>query len=194
MYETVLLTGPAGIGKSTLAANLSRSSDIAVFEYGAELTRQASRTHLGIAQADIRSQSPDLVVGQDVAATDAALQRFVRANAGTKHVVIDSHAVTKESYGYRSLPFTPEQLKEVTLSRIVVLHCRPQALMERIALNPEGRSLLSEWEAAEFMHLQSTVALSYSVVLGIPVHFVDGEREPEVLRAEFMSILGSAPH
>ena len=194
MFETVLLTGAAGVGKTTLAASLALDPRIAVFEYGAELTKRAAIERPWLTQEDIRGQSAAFVTGQHVADTDAALQHFVATHGGTRHLVIDSHAVTKEAYGFRAHPFTPEQLRSAGLSRIVVLHCEPHVLVARIERDPGGRPMLSEWEAAEHIGLQAGVALSYSVTFGIPVHFIDCAKDPAWVSAAFLALLGSAPH
>lgn len=192
--ETVLLTGAAGVGKSTLAAALSADPRIAVFEYGAELTRQVSRAHPGLTQAELRGRPTALVTSANVLDTDEALQRFVATHTGKKHVVIDSHAITKETYGFRAAPFTPAQLHRAALTRIVVLHCRPSVLVARVDRDPGGRARLDEWEAAQFSDLQSCVALSYAIALGIPVHFIDCEVDPAEVHAAFVAVLTSVPH
>ena len=194
MFETILLTGAAGVGKSTLAASLALDPRVVVFEYGAELTRRASDGQPGLTQDDIRRHSATLVNGSHVAETDEALQRFIATHRDSKHVIIDSHAVTKEFYGFRVLPFTPSQLHAAALSRIIVLHGAPQVLVARIALDPGGRPLLSSWEAQEHISLQATVALSYAVILGIPIHFLDCATDPASLHAACLALFGSTPH
>jgi adenylate kinase len=103
MFETILLTGASGAGKSTLARTFARENGYAVFDYGAELTRHASAEVPGLTQEQVRSGSRRLVLGHHVTETDKALQDFVDLHRPYGHVIVDSHAVTKEDYGFRSV-------------------------------------------------------------------------------------------
>lgn len=194
MFETILLTGAAGTGKSTLARAMAGDERFAVFEYGAEIVRQVAASNPQVTQAQTRAETHNHVSAHHIEATDEALQRFVAANQGRRHVVIDSHAVTKERYGFRAAPFTSERLAGAGLSRIVVLHCEPDVLLNRIRANPDGRPELSLWEASKYIALQEALAIAYATICGISIHFLDCSQAPQQVRSNFLGLVGSPAH
>lgn len=79
-----------------------RVSDLNVWEYVARLTEflQAAGTVLKN-QYELRSQSARIVTPSDIEALDGKLLEWVAETRSRGHVVIDSHPVTKEHYGFR---------------------------------------------------------------------------------------------
>jgi len=194
MYETILITGAAAAGKSTLSGGLAKLANCAVFQYGDVLFQLAAAKHSGITHAETRSNSETLISPEDISGTDEALQRFIVTNRKTRHVIIDSHAVSKENYGFRIEPFGPGQLQRAAFSRIVFLHCDPEVIKSRTLAQPEGRPLLTVKEAEFYQNLQCSVAVNYSTILGIPIHFLDSGRPPEELKSQFLNLIGSKSH
>lgn len=95
---------------------------LAVFAYSEELRAHvAHRTGLGeLSEDEIRRQSAQLVTRDDVAAVDAKLRSFVGQQRTAQPIVIDSHPVTKESFGFRVTPFCndpPESAQVMLLKR-----------------------------------------------------------------------------
>lgn len=194
MYEVIYLTGAAAAGKSTLSRTVSASPAFAVFEYGQELLNQASGSRLGLTHADTRRDPQKIIKPEHVAATDEALQLFIRAHRDSRHVVIDSHAVSKEPYGFRIEPFGPGQLQRAALSRIVVLRCAPEILVRRTRDAPDGRPAVTLSEADEYQSFQATVAISYAIILGVPIHFLNSATPPAELYEQFLHLIGSPSH
>jgi adenylate kinase len=194
MFETVYLTGASATGKSTLSRALTHDPSFAVFEYDTELLKSASAESSHLTLADIRSRSEEVVLAAHIAEVDEALQRFAAKHRTESHVVIESSAVTKEPYGFRGMPFAHGQLERVAISRIVVLQCTPEVLIARIQRQPEGRPTLDLWEAAKFLNLQESTAITYSTMLGIPIHFLNSDVDLGTLLSTFVEILWSADH
>lgn len=97
--KVVYLTGAPAAGKSSMTRRLRELvPSLSIFEYGAELTKYVNelRGSKAIDQARLREQSSQIVTPADVAAVDELLIKYVRENRSTRHVIIDSHAVTKE--------------------------------------------------------------------------------------------------
>jgi adenylate kinase len=193
-YETILLTGTAAVGKSTLSRNVGKASNFKSFEYGDELFKQAAKKHPEITYSETRSH-PDIVISdEDVRNTDEALQLFIQEYRNEFHVVIDSHAVSKEDYGFRSEPFAFGKLQRANFSRIVCLYCEPTIIVDRTKHNPEGRPFLTTQEAEVYQNFQNSVAIAYSTILGVPIHFINSNASPDEVVKMFLNIVGSKSH
>ena len=193
-HETILLTGTAAVGKSTLSRRIGKTTNFKAFEYGDELFKQAAKKHPEITHSETRSHSEIFISDEDVRNTDEALQLFIQEYRNKYHVVIDSHAVSKESYGFRSEPFGLGELQRANFSRIVCLYCEPNIIVERTKNNPEGRPSLTIQEAEFYQDFQSSVAITYSTILGVPLHFINSNANPNNVVKMFLNIIGSKSH
>jgi len=194
MPETIYLTGAAATGKSTLSRSLAHDKGCAVFEYGAEVLKRASVIHPGLTHADTRKDPKRFIDPGHIDATDDALQRFIAEFRNDRHVIIDSRPLTREPYGFRAVPFTRERLAGAGLTRVVVLTCPPEILIERRASDPDGRPELGRWEAETELNLLQSLAMSYAINCGIPIHFLDCSPSPEEVRRAFLNLLGSSSY
>src|SRR5438128_2135948 len=122
-FHVVYLTGPPAAGKSTLLEALRQAiQPLRTFSYSEELARQVSRRQRAqFSQEDMRFHSAKIIQPEDVVAVDEALINLAAELRDKSHLVIDSHAVTKEEYGYRVTAFSMSQLERLAPSRIFVL-------------------------------------------------------------------------
>lgn len=174
MGKVILLTGGPGTGKSTLRnAIAARINALEHFDYGQLLLRRKHQQGTEIAYEQLRQESARLIRPEDVANTDdwvvAEINRLREAN----HVLIDSHALTRESYGFRAVAFSTRHLEILRLDAIVVLRCDPDVLIARTRKNPGGRRELSTELAREVQVLQESLSLTYAVICGCPVFVID---------------------
>ncbi len=111
MPKVIYLTGAPAAGKSSTTRLLrERVPELLIWEHGAKLTAHcAARSSEVTGQHDLRARSAGLITLEDVAAVDEALLDFVDGQRSQRHIVIDSHPVTKEEWGYRITPFSFEQ-------------------------------------------------------------------------------------
>ena len=108
MGQVIYLTGSPAAGKSTLCQFLEgKVPNLRAYSYS-KLLRDHINQQRGksIDEVEIRRQSAILITRDDVDAVDRWLIEEVRNRRSVEHIVIDSHAVTKESYGFRVTPFT----------------------------------------------------------------------------------------
>jgi adenylate kinase len=177
-YEVIYLTGAPATGKSTLVRHLEEhASPLKAFTYSKVLAEFVSGSNNGgLAEDDLRRQSSGIIRPEDVRAVDAMLLAYVNENRSRTHIVIDSHAVTKERYGFRVTPFSLEQLNALRPTRICVLYTEAEVVRERIAASSLGRPQVTPFEADFHTDLQASVALIYGINLGIPVYFFDSSR------------------
>ncbi len=186
MPKVVYLTGAPASGKSSTTRILrDRVPGLLVWEYGARLTEHVnSRADGGFTQDDLRARSAGVVTPQDVEEVDHALIEFVAEHRSSQHVLIDSHPVTKEAYGYRITPFSLSRFVHLAPDEIWVLFACPDETRRRIAADDGGRPMVTEEEARMHTAMQASVAATYGMSLGRPVYLFDtaGPREELVTR------------
>jgi hypothetical protein len=97
------------VGRIALGARTSSSRTIGARASVWLRLDSARRSLIGV--AEIREQSSRVITREDVMAVDTKLIDEVTAKRGTHDILIDSHPVTKEPYGFRLTPFKVEQVK-----------------------------------------------------------------------------------
>lgn len=177
-YKTVYLTGAPAAGKTSACRALQDSiSPLHIWEYGARLTEYlAARRGKAICQSELREHSSAVVSPDDVRAVDHALAGFVAEHRSSSHIIVDSHPVTKEAYGFRITPFSIRQIQELQPDEIWLLHAPPAETVARIAAAAEGRPSISEEQAATHAMLQASVATTYSIITGAPAYIFESDR------------------
>ncbi|OHV18691.1 AAA family ATPase [Rhizobium sp. RMa-01] len=180
--KTIYLTGAPAAGKSTTVQLLrEKIKELLVWEYGAELTRYVrSRPQIN-SQSDLRRLSADVITPQDILAVDRELLNFVEIHRGSAPIIIDSHPVTKEDYGYRITAFSEDQVKALSPDEIWVLYVSPEIAIQRITDNAQGRPAIDVEQARMHTTLQASVAASYGIATGRPVYLFDANIEQRTL-------------
>ncbi|CCD89258.1 conserved protein of unknown function [Bradyrhizobium sp. ORS 285] len=174
MAEVVYLTGAPATGKSTLTRALKEQiQDLQIFEFGERLTARLLSSGRVSDQTELRSRSAGAITLDDVREVDRELLDFVATHRTTRPVIIDSHAVTKENYGYRVTPYSLKEFEKLGPTQIWVLYTEPQVALQRIANNAQGRPQITEEEARFHTQLQASVATTYGMHLGTAIHFFD---------------------
>ena len=186
-HAVVYLTGAPAAGKGTLARSLAhalaaRAQRLAVFEYGQRLTAYlAARSGQALEQAGLRARSSNVVSTEDIEALDRVLLAFVAEQRAHRHVLIDTHAVTKDPYGFRIRAYSLANIAQLGPTIIIVLYTGPEVAVVRIDADPGGRPTVTAWEAGFHTNLQASVAVAYATELGVPVYLLDGDRSADVL-------------
>lgn len=189
VFQVVYLTGAPAAGKSSLTKRLrSMVEPLQIWEFGERLTAYLNeRNGTSIAQAELRERSAGLATPDDVTVVDAQLVDFVAAERGRSHVLIDSHPVTKERYGYRVTPYSLAHFRQLNPTQIWMLYTAPEVAVARIRNDAQGRPEITLEEARFHTQIQASVAATYGMALGIPIYFFDANRPPEELDAELSS-------
>lgn len=182
-YYVIYLTGAPATGKSSLCRELSKKLiPLKVIEYGSELTKYInSKISSEFTQEDIRARSSSVITKQDVDDVDRLVVKEIAECRLHSHVIIDSHAVTKEEYGYRVTSFNPTMLSSLNPSFIVNLYTESEIALERISSNSAGRPSITNFEAGMHTQLQSGLSLTYGVLSGVPIYFLDSDVERDIL-------------
>lgn len=192
-FDVIYVTGPPATGKSTLLSALEAAlQPMRTFSYSKELADQVGRrVRQEVSEEDMRRYSAAVIRPEDVVAVDEALISLAAQVRNKSHLVIDSHAVTKEGFGFRVTPFSLEQVARLAPTKIFMLYCEPTLVIERIQRNSEGRPQVTRFEAELHAQLQATVALTYGMHLGIPTYFLDTARPIEELVKEICQRLST---
>lgn len=176
-FHVVYLTGPPASGKTTLCGRLkAKVKPLTVYSYSALLLGHIRSLHselTNLSEDDLRKRSATLITSGDVAAVDDRLIKMVQDRRAESHVIIDSHAVTKESYGYRITPFAIPTLCALRPTMIAMLYAEAYEIDRRISQSSEGRPSVSRFEADFHIALQAQVAVSYGLQLGLPIYLYD---------------------
>lgn len=175
MGKVIYLTGAPASGKSSTMHLLSTSMpDLLHWEYGARLTEHLKkRWPEVIQQDDLRRHSASVITAEDVEEVDRSLVAFVADHREMHNIVIDSHPVTKEMFGFRITPFSLEQFSRLSPDEIWVFYASPAVTIQRIVDNPGGRPLITEEEARFHTALQASVAATYGMSVGRAVYLFD---------------------
>ena len=179
--QVIYLTGSPAAGKSTLCQFLEgKVPNLRAYSYS-KLLRDHVNQQRGksIDEVEIRRQSAILITRDDVDVVDRWLIEEVRNRRSVEHIVIDSHAVTKESYGFRVTPFTTSQLTQLNPDVIVCLYLSPEETKRRITADAAGRPLPSDFELSLHNDLQASLAAQYAFHLGKPCYLIDSSVEIE---------------
>lgn len=145
-----------------------------VWEYGARLTNFIKTRGSALDNQDeLRARSAEIVTPSDINALDDQLLDWTSENRKRTHCVIDSHPVTKESYGYRVTAFSAERFRLLAPDEIWLFYVDPEVTIERIRNDPAGRPMISFEEARIHSASQASVACTFGVVAGCPVYMFD---------------------
>lgn len=200
MKPVIYLTGPPAAGKSTLCRSLGeRFTNLDIFSYSVvlrDVLRRKFPSLSSLSEDDLRRESAALITPELIDETDLALIERVSSLRKTAPVIIDSHPVTIESYGFRITPFKLEILRKLAPTHICMLYCTPEETQKRIRSNAQGRPIPTIFEAQFHIQLQSQVSCIYALDLGLTAYFFDtterGERAYEMI-ASFISSSGAKP-
>lgn len=175
MPKVIYLTGAPAAGKSSTTRLLCDGlPKLLIWEYGAKLTEYCATRDRGVqSQEQVRARSAGVVSEEDVAAVDEQLLRFIGDWRGKRNIIIDSHPVTKEDWGYRITPFSLEQFAALRPDEIWVLFASPEETRRRIIGDSGGRPLVTEEEARMHTMLQASVAATYGMSIRCPVYMFD---------------------
>ncbi len=188
MSKVIYVTGAPAAGKSsTLKALSARIPDMQVWEYGERLTAYVQARSVNITdQSELRAKSAQVVTPDDIAQLDGQLLEFVELHRGKSPVLIDSHPVTKEEYGFRITAFSETRARDLAPNEIWVFYANPEETRRRIQSESGGRPLPSEEEARMHTSLQSAIAATYGIIVGAPVYLFDTATSLEELVSRLM--------
>ncbi|MEL7609881.1 MAG: ATP-binding protein [Bacillota bacterium] len=177
--KIVYLTGVAGSGKSSLCNYIkSVNPQIEVVSYSSILKEfLEAKSKCNISQEEMRTKSASVITPEDINAVDTLLLDIINNLKKTNHVIVDSHAVTYEQYGFRTTPFKTSILNELNFELLISLYCSTNSIIKRISANPQGRPMLGPEEISYAINLQNSLVLNYGIILNKPVYFLNTDKD-----------------
>jgi len=178
MFKVVYLTGAPASGKSSVCSAVkAKVPKTVIFRYGKVLTDYVKQRMTDVTQEGLRSSSSMIVHPSDVKEVDRQMVEFVSRERSKNHVIIDTHALTRELYGFRMTPVSEKDIKAISPNFMVTLMASPQTTRERTRKKAEGRPQLSDWQFQLQTSLQNTIPVTYSIICGAPAYFIENESE-----------------
>ena|ERR1700677_2722711 len=134
VFKTIYLTGAPASGKTTASHELVKLiSDIELWSYSDHLIRYIEETkNIASSHESLREQSSSVIAPKDIVEVDKLLTDFVQENRRLKHIIIDSHPVTKEEYGFRCTAFSVDQIRAIAPDEIWVIFATESFSVDRI--------------------------------------------------------------
>jgi adenylate kinase len=173
-----LLTGPPGIGKSSVARQLiDRNPDVVeVISFG-QLLHLAVERRLAtsINYAEFRSSAASVVTRSDFEEATIELAKNKTASDPSKWLVVDSHAVAREEFGWQANPDIPGTLQQYAYNVIILLDAPSQVVLKRIRKRPGGRLIKTKRDVEILSALQRGIATYYSGTIGSPLWVIDAK-------------------
>ena len=190
--KVVLITGAAGTGKSTLSRSLLRAArPFTRIDYGQLLLEHKAKEYgHQMTYEELRRDSAAVITPADVLAVDEWVIEQLPKWRSETNILIDSHPVTKESFGFRVTPYSANQVVRIAFDVVIVLVGDPAKLALRIEANPEGRPAVTEFQVGFQVQLQAVMASLYAVTCARPCFAIDTtELNPEQVLGAVLSLL-----
>jgi adenylate kinase len=181
--KVIYLSGAPASGKSTFSSRIKEiKSNIEVISYSDLLQdyiqKKKSKT---LTKIDLREKSSMLITPDDIDSVDSNLVDLINRKRTDKHVIVDSHAVTNEVYGFRATPFKLSILKSINFDLLISLYSSTDSIQRRIQKKPDGRKTLDSEELIFSIDLQNSLVMTYSIMLDKPAYFLNTDNDMELL-------------
>ncbi|MGH3889409.1 MAG: AAA family ATPase [Pseudonocardiaceae bacterium] len=188
-----LLTGPPGIGKSSVARQLTDRNPAVVekISFG-QLLHLAVERRLAtpVDYAKFRASAASIVTRSDFEEATVELASKTTASDPDRWLVVDSHAVAREQLGWQANPDTPSTLRRYAYNVIILLDAPTRVVLKRIKKRPGGRLIKTERDVAILSALQRGIATYYSGIIGCPLCVIDAQPSINSVVAAVESVLG----
>ncbi len=169
----VVITGVAGVGKSTVLEIVRKNTDYDIINFGTLMFEMAKDVNLVRNRDELRKLPVD---------TQINLQKKASAAIGKmNNVVVDTHMTIKTPNGY--MPGLPEWvLRELKVSSYFLIEADPSLLLRRRNNDPSRKRDEDSVESIrEHQQVNRSYAAAYSIYTGATVSFVQNEEgKPDI--------------
>lgn len=176
----VLVTGVPGVGKTTLCKFMVSvwPNDYVHISFGTLILRTLSLNAEWVTEPELRRAAASLVTHRTLTEATELLMVEV-AEAQHRIVLIDSHAVSQDRFGYIVTPDGRTYFDRLQYGAIVQLQAAPPTILARSAPDVSGRQARNEKDIELHYVLQSAVSVGYSAASECPLYVVEAEEPVE---------------
>lgn len=190
ILKLLYLTGAPATGKSTITNAISQiEPSIQIIRYSDEIKNFYAESKRGqFTTSQLRTESSKIISHSDISNIDRYILEKIQTSAAN-YIVLESHAITVESYGFRATPFSVQMLGMIAPNLIVCLYSETDLIFERIKDNPQGRLLQSTENIQVGQFLQMSLALQYGILTNAEIHFINTQQETQVVAQQLVNML-----
>lgn len=177
--KKIYLTGIPCTGKTSLINKIiDRHPHIKAIRYSDILQQYIIvKNNEYIEKSELRKKSSEIIEPEDINVVDDIIIRKMCEISQTSHVILDSHPVTTEDYGFRVTPFKRDFVQRADFDILVCLFASPMTIIGRYQKTLSDRKLISMQEVETSMYLQNSIAVSYGMLLDKPVYFYNTDTD-----------------
>lgn len=186
-----LLTGPPGVGKTTVASRVADLYPDNVKSVGfGQLVYKAVASRLRLSYQDFRSSAAEVTTAADLSRAAAELASLAAAaRNGNGCLLVESHAVARETFGWQANPDSPSLLAVYAYDILIHLDAPSQLILSRTRSDDGGRLARDERDITVLAAMQMAVSVYYAATLGVPLNVIDAGGPVHEVVASVSSLL-----
>ena len=147
-----------------------------------------------MAYQDFRAAAARVVTADDLlSASDALDARAAVEREPGQWLIVESHAVTREAFGWQANPDPPGVLARYRYDSLVYLDAPASVIHGRVQADQGGRLARDQRDITVLSRMQMAIAVGYSAALGVPLNVIDAGVPPGAVTAVVASVLGLLP-
>jgi len=171
--KLILMTGAPGVGKSTITRAIETHFKPIVrigfgeliFEVKKQLGSTENYQHL-------RATPNKSIPINYVSLAEELLLNKAAQLRHTTNILLDSHAVVNDYFGFRIVPEITN-FDKAKIDAIVVIHAPFEIVEQRLSREPKGRNPVSRQMFEDHKVLQDIVAVQFGLVAKCPIYLLE---------------------
>ena len=174
-YKIILITGIPASGKTTATKYISkRYSSFKVLKYGEVLFEHKKKEYPKLTYEGLREKSASIISSNDIKIADELIISKAKSLSSIQNVIIESHGVTRENFGFRITPYKKvSTIQSLNLDAIIYISSTPSEILNRMNLKADGRKNSTLEQINQNLRLQENLALNYAVLTGSPFYSIE---------------------